>query len=381
MRRCRLPGRKYNADENGNIDVPFSTRPTRQNAIISQGDFSCLSVFDPVAENYSLRATFHVDRESLAQGNLASVLIRPSLRVAGENPISAEPTEIRIARDYLDDNRWRDVHPKQLTRYQFSELNEAVVDLRVPPRLSKIAFKLKGKIKTSLAKEKNVYAQQQFTVNQIDLTNEIQDVHFLPTADGAFLEVLGKTGEVRAGQPVRVELKIVGLKRTVSVDLQSDDQGRVALGSVGHIRWIKATLADGSPREWFPNPDTLHLASSYHLLADETLTLPLPSGLSKAGDDGRQLLPQLVTLHEVRGKRIFRDRFELMEIKDGQLQIKGLEPGDYQLGLSSSVLENADRPIDIRVTAGTQAGVFLGRQAPNFAKSNARQSGCRRCGR
>ena len=48
-----VAGRNYTADEDGNIVMPFSTQSSAQNAIVSQGDFSTLQIFQPVAESYS----------------------------------------------------------------------------------------------------------------------------------------------------------------------------------------------------------------------------------------------------------------------------------------------------------------------------------------
>ena len=355
----QISSRNYTANDDGEILVPFSTQPHRQNAVITQGDFSCLSVFDPIVEKYALQTAFHVDRESLARNSQATVIVRPSLRLAGGSPISLmrlKSSRLEISSVSIDGTRTS----KMISNLAISENHEATATFRVPPRLHTITFTLHAKIESLQKKEQALSASQTFTINQIDLTNEIQDVHYLPTTGGAFLEVLGKTGEPRVGQPVRVNLKIFGLTKVVTVDLQSDRDGRIALGNVGHVQNIEATLADGTMRKWNPVPQSLHLSANYHLLAGETLTLPLPSDLLNSIDKSNpELLTAQATLLEVRRHRTVRDCFEKLAVVDGQLSIQKLEPGDYKLTLLSRALANSDRRIMIRVTEGHQAGRVL----------------------
>ncbi len=57
------------------------------------------------------------------------------------------------------------------------------------------------------------------TINEIDKTDVIQDLHLIPHAGGYSLEVLGKSGEVRPAQAVRLKLKAKGIERTVRVSV------------------------------------------------------------------------------------------------------------------------------------------------------------------
>ena len=358
----QISGRNYESDEDGSIIVPFSTKPggmKRQNVVITQGGFSCLSVLDPVPEQYSLRCAFHIDRESLAGNSEATVIIRPSLRVAGGNPIPLsrlKSTRLEINSVSINGTRTS----KTITDLGISEAHEATATFRVPPRLSGISFTLHAKIENLLKQEQSLSASKSFTVNQIDVTNEIQDVHFLPTSQGVFLEVLGKTGEAKPGQPVRLKMKLFGLKRSITVDLQSDQDGRIALGNIGHVQNIEATLADGTSRFWNPTFERLHLSSNYHLLSGEVLTLPLPEDLLSTVDRAKpKLKPTQATLLEVRRERTVRDCFKKLKVVDGQLSIEKLEPGDYDLILRSRTLANSTRRIKIRVTEGKQAGRSL----------------------
>ena len=346
-----IGGRNYIADEDGNIDVPFSTQGGTQNAIVSQGDFSSLQVFQPVAESYSLRAAFHVDRESLAQNTEATVVIRPSLSVAGGNPIPLsriESCSLQIKSISLDGVS----STRTISDLAISEIQEATATFLVPPRLSKIEFHLEAKLKTLLNQETKLVAVDSFAINQIDSTGEIQDLHLLPTNKGWFLEVLGKTGERRKGQPVRFRFSVAGLKQHVDVDLQSDDKGQIELGDLVNVDWCEATATGGTKRRWNPNPHRMHLSQNYHILAGESLALPLPEA-------SMQLDPAWVSLIETRAKRNVRDCFDKLKIKQQRLEISKLEPGDYNLSICSSLYTSNSQQVRIRVTEGNAAGQSL----------------------
>ena len=343
-------GRSYTADKDGNIDLPFSTQNGAEKVIVSQADFSSLQTLQPARESYSLKAAFHVDRESLAQGNEATVVIRPSLSTAG-NPIPLkrlESCKLDITSTSIDGI----TSTKTISDLAVSELQEATATFLVPPRLRTITFRLETTLKTLLQQTQTLSAAESFTINQIDSTNEIQDLHLLPTSVGWFVEVRGKTGEVRPGQPVRFRFNVTGLKQKVDVDLQSDDKGQIALGDLSNIDSLDATVSGGSKRVWNPNPTRMHWSGNYHILGGESLSLPLP-------DPSLELDPKLVSLLEVRGNKNVRDCFEKLAIKEQFLNITKLEPGDYRLNLRSDLLDSSSRQVNIRVTDGKPAGNAL----------------------
>ena len=360
-----IGGRNYSADENGNINIPFSTQSTSDFAIVTQGNFSSLQLFQPVAEKYSLTAAFHVDRESLSQSNEATVLIRPSLSIKGGNPIPL--SRLNICKLEITSTTIEGVtSTKTIGALAVSEMKEATATFLVPPRLGSISFRLEAKLTTLLKQEIELSATDTFAVNEIDTTDEIQDLHLLPTNAGWFLEVLGKTGERRAGQPVRFRFGIAGIKTTVDIDLQSDEKGQIELGSLINVDWLEATTAGGSTRRWNPNPHQMYLATNYHLLSGDELNVPLPTA-------NLELDPRLITLLETRGNRNVRDCYSKLKIEDQRLQISDLEPGDYKLTIRSSMLDDSSRKINIRVTSGLETGEFLVGEHRILQKNNPTQ--------
>ena len=187
--------------------IPFSTKPGRVNAIISQGDFNCLQSFNHVAENYVFKAAMVVDRENLTRSTKGKVLIRPSLEVAGGNPVSVETlknSKLVITTVNLDGISTS----KTIDDLKFSNDEETICEFVVPPRVEKITLNLTAKVKNlSRNRDDAVSASQTFAINAIDKADVNQDVHLVPSSRGYFLELLGKSGEIRHKQAVRLNIK------------------------------------------------------------------------------------------------------------------------------------------------------------------------------
>ncbi|MGI9243783.1 MAG: hypothetical protein ACR2RV_23500, partial [Verrucomicrobiales bacterium] len=99
-----LAGRKYEADKNGEINVPFSNQPGRVPVILVADSFASLDRFEHPAENYQFSAGFHVERETLLPGKEAVVAIRPALALNGQ-PINLgllKNTHLNIVSTDLD---------------------------------------------------------------------------------------------------------------------------------------------------------------------------------------------------------------------------------------------------------------------------------------
>jgi len=130
---------RFTAMDSGKILIPFSTRPGRVPAIISQGDFCCLQKFDHVAEKYQFRAAMVLDRENLTRGRTAKILIRPSLRIVGGNPVPVSmltDAKLVISSTSLD----RTNATKVIPNLKFTDSEDTVCEFMVPPRLTSLSL-------------------------------------------------------------------------------------------------------------------------------------------------------------------------------------------------------------------------------------------------
>ncbi|HVR76153.1 MAG TPA: hypothetical protein VMT52_17610, partial [Planctomycetota bacterium] len=162
-----LGGRRYAADGDGLITVPFSTEPRRQPIVLAHGDFAVLESLEHQAEAYALAAGFHVEREALLSRAKAQVLVRPSL-LLNFLPVTLavleEPAlEIRSAdRDGVET-------VVEVKDFKLFEDRESVHEFQVPANLARIAFKLKAKVQSlSRGKREDLEASRSFDLNGID---------------------------------------------------------------------------------------------------------------------------------------------------------------------------------------------------------------------
>ena len=195
-----VDGRRFEADENGLIMLPFSTQPGMRAAIISSGDFHCLQKFKQTAESYQFKAAMLLDRENLLTSNTAKAILRPSLTVNGsaQAPVGLL-TDLQLNITVVDLDGVTTT--KSVNDFKLHDDQETAVEFTVPPRANSVSLGLSAKIKNvSRGKEESLSASKSYQINQIDSSATIQDFHLLPTSEGYFIEALGKTGEVRAGQ-------------------------------------------------------------------------------------------------------------------------------------------------------------------------------------
>eukprot|EP01046_Picozoa_sp_COSAG06_P064739 COSAG06_NODE_15603_length_1059_cov_0.751042_1_plen_313_part_10 len=230
-----VDGSVYEHDDQGKITLPFSTQPGTVTAVVTQGDFSSLRTINHVGENYQFEAGIYLDRESLTRSNKAKVLIRPSLKIVGGNPVPVamlESPKLVVTATDLDGIATK----KVIDGFKLSETVETICEFVVPPRLSSVSLQLSADLKVvSQNKTRRMSAMRNYQFNGIDKSDTIEDVHLLPTKAGYFLEILGKNGERRPGQSVRVKVLKSEFKNPVVADLQSGADGLVGLGSLAGV--------------------------------------------------------------------------------------------------------------------------------------------------
>ena len=331
-------GSQYQANENGNINIPFSTRPGRVPLVISKGEFSSFDNFTHQAESYSLNVGFYVDRESLINGQKASVIVRPQITVNGI-PASIkllDDVRLMISSTDLDGS----ISTKEVKDFELFEDRESEYDFKVPKRLQGLTVRLSGKLRNlSQAKDINLSASDSFYLNRIDTDVKVEDLHLSKIAGQYFVDLLGKTGEMRAGRSVQISVKHRDFKDPVGVALQTGMNGRIKLGPLAEIVSVTVSGAEGTSRVW----NLLRPNHSYYssIFAAEGDVIEVP--LSKFDT---ALTHEHVALLEMRSGTYVRNLLDKVKLTDGILTISGLKKGDYQL-----VLKNVQN-INLKITKG-----------------------------
>jgi hypothetical protein len=335
-------GRDYVANGDGEILLPFSTHPGQRAVVLHRGNRSSLVSFDHRAESYQLFGSTHVDREALVAGKRARLLVRPQLRLDG-HPVALkllqEPVLTIVATDLDGMETVQEVRDLQLV-----DGREVTHEITVPERLASLRVTLRGKLKNLAGDDVQLAGgTNTFAVNGIDATPMTSGVLLLPTRDGYVLEARGKDGEPKAGIPCALEVAHRDYRETVKVTLQTDERGRIQLGTLPDVASVRVSSAAGFAG-LFPLRDAVDstLPASLQAAFGETLRLPY-AGTAPAP-----------TRAEFSLLGTERDEFSHLAIADGLLELRGLEPGDYQL-----LLHERGAEIPVRITRGTRDGAWL----------------------
>lgn len=344
-----LSGHEYTPSETGTITVPFSTAPGPQAIIISRGDFSSLEHFQHDAERYELVAGIYADRESLLKRKTAEVLVRPRLLING-NPAALkllEETKLTITSTDLDGV----ASSQEVRDFLLFEDRESTHEFQVPARLASIAFTLSAKVKvlSTGGQKVDLSTANSFTLNEIDRTDKIEDLHLLKSADGYVVELRGKTGEPRPSRPVNFTLKHRDFRQPFHTVLKTDANGRIILGPLTDIAAVGATGPEGTAHTWNLRHDAFTYPQNLHGISGQPLTLPY---LPRSG--GAKLERSEVSLLEVRGDTFVADRFNHLSIQGELLVLDKLPAGDYDL-----LLKSAGARISVRLTSGDRLGRFI----------------------
>jgi hypothetical protein len=345
-----LAGNLYTADKEGRIVTPYSNQPGPQPIVLSSGSFSTLERFTQLAEQYTLSAAFHVDREQLLSLRPATVLVRPQLSVAG-TPVTPKVLEdVKLVITSVDGDDVTTV--KEVPDFKLYDDRESTYEFQTPKRLRSITFTLRARIKNlSQNQHQDLAASEQFSLNQIDESDKTEDLHFSRDGDTYVVDLLGKSGEAKPDRPVQVRIKVRGFTDIVHASLQTDGKGRVKLGVLPDVDWIIATSPQGIEHRWHLAEAAHTLPGAIHGVAGEPLEIPYVG-------NGKQVNRREVALLEMRGEHFVADRFENLSI-DGGLYVTSpkLPPGDYRLWIKAE-----NRFVTLRLTEGAAVpGYVLGK--------------------
>ena len=343
-----VDGREFEPDADGRIVVPYTTDPGRRKVILVESDRATLDAFDHSRETYRFDAGFHLERELINDQQQAELLIRPTLRLNGAvQPIGLlENVRLNIETKDLDG-----VTSSQTVKdFELEEGRETVHRFQVPPRVKQLKVSLEATISSvSDDEEVELSATETLEVNEVRSTDRLTIPYLMRDGDDHVLEVRGRNGEMLSNELVTVRLWHRDVQWPHRSRLQSDERGRVHLGPLPEIARLRVEMADGLTCDW-----TLHEpAYSYEATITGRPGEPLLVPWMLASDEP---VKEEVGLLELRDGKPVADRFDDLEIEDGYLVLRNLDPGDYKL-----LLKRNDDRISVHITEGVHRdGHILG---------------------
>jgi hypothetical protein len=356
-----LAGHEYQPGKDGRVTVPFTDKPAQQTVLVTRGASSSLEQFQHLAENYSLVAGIHIDREALIARRNAEVLVRPALYLNGYPVTLSVLEDVKLTISTTDHDGVTTT--KEISPFQLFEDREATYEFQTPSRLANITFSLTAKVQNlSQNKKIDLAVAQTLSLNSIDKTDKVEDLHLAKIDKEYVVELLGKSGEAKSDRAVQFSVKHRHFREPVQVSLKTDPRGRIRLGKLVDIDSVTATGPEGTAHTWPIRDDRHAYHSSLHGVAGQAIQIPLmrdtataTNPTSKPSESPKPSRTEL-SLLELRGESFVADRFENLAIENGMLVARNLQAGDYDLWL-----KRENRRIRIRLAAGpARDGMVLG---------------------
>lgn len=342
-----LGGREFTAGKDGEVRVPFSSRPRREPIVLTHGDFSTLTHFDHLGESYELTGGFHLGRERLVAGEQTRLAVRVQLT------LNDEPVPLKLLENPVLVLRSADLDglcaEKQVKAPELLDDRETTHEFRVPDRLRTLEVVLHGTVRSQITGEPvPVEMIGRVALNGIQETDKVEDLYLRRTSEGYSIELLGRTGEPRPDRALQLQFKPRDFTETVHATLKTDATGRALLGGLEGMEWVIATGPEQTEHTWPLPRDRNAAAGDVHMLAGDKVRVSVMEA------DPAKPIGGQVSLLERRGGGFARDAIAKAALEPGYVVIGPLEPGDYSLYLKAE-----EREVAIRVTAGTAVGTQL----------------------
>ncbi|MEP7122072.1 MAG: hypothetical protein ABJE95_14230 [Byssovorax sp.] len=322
--RLWTAGRELTPRDDGEITIPFGSA-REASVLLVEGDRAQRATIPVPSEVYKLDAGLQLDRQSLVAGKTARILLRPLLTI-GSAPWRidlAAPAAIALLEEARVEITVTDLAGVTSTKTMPAALHddaESVIEIRIPEDAVLISVSLRGRVRlASTQATVDLEAGGRASINSLNTTGETELVHLATTDTGHVLHLLGKSGEPRAGRAIAVSIKHAAVSFEVQVTLSTDERGRIELGPLPFVERVTA----GS-ESWWLLPEATYGRT---LNAEEGAEITLPAPPLLADDE----LPLGISLSELRGSVVARDRTEQIRVDGRALVIAGLDRGSYRL--------------------------------------------------
>lgn len=333
----------FNSDANGRINIPNAPNQPVTQGLILAGKLATPVTLGPRADQLELETRFHLDREQLLAEREARVLLRPRLTNHGhELPLDRiKDPALVLKAELLGGIATERVIAGNLDLKPVME-----VPFQVPADLLKLTLILRGTITPATGGDPvKLDAGAVYQINGDLKLARIGTAFFSPVAGGHRLEIRGRNGEPLPSRAITLKCSRLDYNPPVELRVRTDDEGRVDLGTLDTIDYLSASGTDIAETFYQPRLRRLDYTSNVQVPAGTEIRLPLEK--PAAAPDRME-----ISLLELSGGNPIRDHFDKLAIGDGQLVIRGLPAGDYQL-------KQGGETTDILVSSGTEKDGLL----------------------
>jgi len=309
---------------NGEIHIPSTVASSDCQVVAVHHGFATLSQLRLGEPNPSLQLNVLFNSETFQPGNNVTFVLEPKLLLYGR---TADLSQLRKVNATVTTNNEQGVS----NTTSFPNLNiqpgeDLTVSIIFPPKVRSVQIELTAE-HGEKDNKKNLQASKNLQINA-DSPDNVQSILFQKQVGGNLkLQVVGRNGEPRRNQVVKISIGLKFLQELKSFTLVTNEQGVVELGSIKGIDSIEAT-SGAAFASYFPSEE-VHVAypPSIDLKEDEAVSLPFNAEFDS------------VVLSEVRGEAIVRE-FAQNDLKRtaGVLTLPALKEGSYRLEINKHVI-------------------------------------------
>ena len=343
-----VQNRFHEANENGQVNLPFSSKTETIQAIVVHEDFACLTKVNLVQESYEFKCSYLFKDESLLMGNKMKLLIQPRLYLNGE-PVSLsiiKKPSVSIVTITDTDIPSTVV----LSNITFDHKQELEISVPIPARLKSLELKVSGKIKKMIQEEKDLELNNNYVILVDSHVNEDNfcGLYLRYSENGYEVYLLGKNGEPKPNIVLAVKLTNKYIKSNIQAQLQTDADGKVILGELNDITKVEARIREKGDiktrnYEWtIGSKNKVSYPQILNICEGDVVNLPY---------FGKELNKNKITflriLDNEGSQTVISNRLADLKLAKNSLAIEGLRSGTYAL-----VLKEENQVMKIQVNQG-----------------------------
>lgn len=354
------------ADANGEMCVPFAAEnPEELTVVVGAGRLAARETFRREAESYSLGLEGVLPQECAIAGGKASLALRPTLTVAGARASVALLKDVRLTVTLADADGGESV--RTLENFALADDAEAVYAFTVPERLVAVTAHLSAKVaNVAKGRDESLDAATSFKFNSILASTEIAQEILRRGSDGYVLELRGRNGEPLGSRAVTLHFHHRAFKTPLTLTLQADEKGLVALGELPDIE--RLSLDRPFAHEWSLREDwTASLPETLSLAEGETLELPAHDILAGAWPGANAIRARLSLCAVNAAGECIGDLTDALAVTNGVIRSRPLAAGDYAFAFLAerrAIALRVTRPVGQTVEGGLVVGARRGLARP-----------------
>lgn len=233
----QMGAKTFLADADGTVLIPYGQSDQTVDLLLRSANGGNIERLEHRAESYQLDLGVLVDTQQLISGVTANLAMRAQLRCNGSPVPIGLLKQARVTIESVDAAGISAVQsipdPKLLDTLEWTH------SLLVPQGLAQLRVTLEGQVDKATGGRESVSGSWTLGVRHQERTAQIADFFLRRHPDQWILELRGRNGEFLAKHAVRVAVQCKALVDPVVVELATDDEGKIELGSLPQVASIE----------------------------------------------------------------------------------------------------------------------------------------------